>query len=211
MEDPAKENIIYVGTDHGVYVSVDGGNNYHAFVSGLTNTPVHDLIVHSRENDLVLGTHGRGIYIGNVSLVQQLTSDILAKTIHAFPIEEITHSTRWGSSWAWRDPYEPTTNVSFYSNSNGNGKIEVIYKNQVVSSKEINADKGLNIIELGLETDESFKDLLDDEQKEDYKAAENGDYHLVVGEYTVRITVGGTNVETPMTIKAPRERPGRKE
>ncbi len=211
-EDPVNENIIYVGTDHGVYVSVDDGSSYNAFVDGLPNTPVHDLIVHPRENDLVLGTHGRGIYIGNVSLVQQLNNDILAKTLHAFPIEQVTFSNRWGSKrWTWGDVIEPTTDVSFYSNAKADGKIEVIFKDQVVSSMDISADKGLNIVELSLEAEESFKDLLEEDQKEDYEAGENGDYHLVVGEYTVRITVGSTNVETPMTIKEPRERPGRKE
>ncbi|WP_436515582.1 WD40/YVTN/BNR-like repeat-containing protein [Ekhidna sp. To15] len=211
-EDPVNENIIYIGTDHGVYVSMDGGSSYHAFAQGLPNTPVHDLIVHPREKDLVLGTHGRGIYIGNVALIQQMNDEILAKTIHAFPMEEITASTRWGSkTWTWGDVIEPTTSVNFYSNSKANGKIEIIYKDEVVSSKDISADNGLNIVEISLETDSSFKELLNDEQKEKYKEAENGDFHLVAGEYTVRITLGDTNVETPLTIKKPRERPGRKE
>lgn len=211
-EDPVNENIIYVGTDHGVYVSIDGGSSYHAFATGLPNTPVHDLIVHPRENDLVLGTHGRGIYIGNVALIQQLNEEILAKTLHAFPLNETTHSSRWGSkTWTWGELIEPSIDVNFYSNQNGNGKIEIIFKDEVVSSKDISADKGINSINIGLETESSFADLLDDEVKENYKAAENGDYHLVAGEYTVRITVGSTNVETPLTIKKPRERPGRKE
>ncbi|WP_420316185.1 VPS10 domain-containing protein [Ekhidna sp.] len=211
-EDPVNANIVYVGTDHGVYVSLNGGQSYEAFNKGLPNTPVHDLIVHPKANDLVLGTHGRGIYIGDVSLVQQLNDEILAKNLHAFPIDAVTYSTRWGSkTWAWGDLIEAKTDIAFYTNSNGDGKIEIIYKDQVVSSQEISADKGLNYVELPLETDESFKDLLDDEQKEGYKAAENGDYHLVIGEYTVRITLGDTNVETPLTIKKPRERPGRKE
>ncbi len=211
-EDPVNENIIYVGTDHGVYVSLDRGKSYQAFVKELPNTPVHDLIVHPRENDLVLGTHGRGIYIGDVSLVQQLDEQILAKELHSFPIDELTHSSRWGrKSWAWGEVMEPTIDVAFYSGNNEEGKIEIIYNDQVVASLAISADKGLNIIEMPLETDESFKDLLDEEQKEDYKVAENEKYYLAIGEYTVRITVGGTNVETPLTIKKPRERPGRKE
>lgn len=211
-EDPINENIIYVGTDHGVYVSLDGGNSYHAFAEGLPNTPVHDLIVHPREKDLVLGTHGRGIYIGNVSLVQQLNNDVIAKALHAFPMEEVTFSSRWGSkTWTWGDVIEPTTVVNIYSNQVGNGKIEIIFKDEVVSSKDISADKGLNKLEINLETDSSFKELLEDDVKKEYEAAENGDYHLVAGEYTVRITVGENNVETPLTLKKPRERPGRKE
>lgn len=211
-EDPINENIIYVGTDHGVYVSLNGGNSYHAFAEGLPNTPVHDLIVHPREKELVLGTHGRGIYIGDVSLVQQLNNDVIAKALHAFPMEEVTFSSRWGSkTWTWGDVIEPTTVVNIYSNQVGNGKIEIIFKDEVVSSKDISADKGLNKLEINLETDSSFKELLEDDVKKEYEAAENGDYHLVAGEYTVRITVGENNVETPLTIKKPRERPGRKE
>lgn len=211
-EDPENENIIYVGTDHGVYVSLDRGKNYHVFMAGLTNTPVHDLIVHPREKDLVLGTHGRGIYIGNVALVQQLTSDILAKSLHLFPVNDLNFSTRWGSTrGAWGDEIKSTTDVNFYSNSSGSGKIEVVYKDQVVVSTDLEVDKGLNYIDLALETDASFKELLDEEDAKDYKAAENGDYHLVAGDYTIKVTVGSTAAETNFKVKAPRERPGRKE
>ncbi|MEO9483873.1 MAG: glycosyl hydrolase [Ekhidna sp.] len=211
-EDPNNEDIIYVGTDHGVYVSLDGGNSYQAFAAGLPNTPVHDLIVHPREKDLVLGTHGRGIYIGNVSLIQQLNKDILAKGLHAFSLEEVRFSTRWGrKAGTWGDVIEPSIDVNFYSNSTANGKIEISYNDQVVSSQEVSADKGLNLIEVSLKTAASFKELLEDAQKEGYEAAENGEYYLTAGEYTVRITVGDTNVETPLTIKKPRERKGRKE
>lgn len=210
-EDPENENIIYVGTDHGVYVSLDGGNSYHAMVKGLPNTPVHDLIVHPRDKDLVLGTHGRGIYIGNVSLVQQLTNEIVAKSLHAFPLDEIRVSSRWGSKSTWGDVFEPSIDVNFYSNTTANGKVEIIFNDEVVSSQDISADKGLNFIEMNLKTNESYKDLLKDDQKEEYKAGENGDFYLTNGEYTVRITVGATNVETPLTIEKPRARQARKE
>ncbi len=211
-EDPVNENIIYVGTDHGVYVSLDAGKSYHAFSKGLSNTPVHDLIVHPRENEIVLGTHGRGIYIGDVSLVQKMTDEILAKTLHAFPIEEKAFSSRWGSkTWEWGEEISGEIVVNFYDKLGGKGKIEIFYEDDVVSSTDISSEKGLNIINMSLVTNESFKDLLEGDEKETYKASENGDFHLVAGEYTVRITVGDTNVETPLTIKKPRERPGRKE
>lgn len=211
-EDPENENIIYVGTDHGVYVSLDGGNSYQAFSKGLPNTPVHDLVVHSRDRDLVIGTHGRGIYIGNVALIQQMNEEILAKNLHAFPMNEITYNSRWGSkTWTWGDEIEPKIVVNFYGKSPGSGKIEIIYNEEVVSSTDISSDQGLNIVEMSLKTSESFKDLLEEDEKEKYEASENGDFHLIAGEYTIRITVGGENVETPLTIKKPRERPGRKE
>ena len=211
-EDPENENIIYIGTDHGVYVSLDRGKSYHAFLKDLPNAPVHDLVIHPREKDLVLGTHGRGIYIGNVSLVQQLDEELLAKELHAFSIDDITYSSRWGSkTWAWGEVIGGEIDVSFYSNVDGNGKIEIIFKDQVVSSMSISAEKGINTTELSLKTDKSFQDLLEDDKKEEYEIAEDGNYYLVDGEYTVKITVGSSDVETPLTIKAPRKRPGRKE
>jgi photosystem II stability/assembly factor-like uncharacterized protein len=211
-EDPENANVVYVGTDHGVYVSMDGGASYQAFMKGLPNTPVHDLVIHPRDKDLVLGTHGRGIYIGNVSLVQQMNADILAKNLHLFPIDELSFSSRWGSkTWAWGDLIESKTSVNFYSNAAGSGKVEVLYNDKVVVSSDIKADKGLNYAEVKLETDEAFKDLLDEEQAKEYKAAENGDFHLVAGEYIIRVTIGSASQETAFKIKAPRERPGRKE
>ncbi len=211
-EDPSNEDIIYVGTDHGVYVSLDRGQSYHAFGEGLKNEPVHDLLVHPRENDLVIGTHGRGFYIGNVSKVQQLSQEILAKGLHLFPTDELSFSSRWGSkTWTWGDLIEPKTTISFYTNAGGDAKVEVIYNDNVVISNETEATRGLNFIELKLETDASFKDLLDDEQKENYEEGENGDYHLVAGDYTVKVSIGTTSEETSFTIKAPRERPKRKE
>lgn len=211
-EDPENENIIYVGTDHGVYVSLDRGSTYQAFIEGLPNVPIHDVVVHSREKELVLGTHGRGIYIGDVSLVQQLTNEVLAKSLHVFPVKEMSFSSRWGSkTWAWGELIEPELTISFYSNTPGTGKIEVLYEEEVIIMNEITAEKGLNFTNLKLEVEESFKNLLDDEQKEKYEAAENGDYHLIAGSYTVRVNVGISTEQIGFKIKAPRERPKRKE
>ncbi len=211
-EDPVNENVIYVGTDHGVYVSIDRGMTYHAFEEGLPNTPVHDLIVHPRENELVLGTHGRGIYIADVSNIQKLTSEVLEKTIHLFSPKEMTYSSRWGSRWSdWVEYNEPEVNVSFYSSITSAGKIEVLKKDQVVISSEIAAERGLNFIDLSLETTESFKETLDEEQAEAYKAAYNEKFYLNDGEYTIKITLGSASAEITFIIKAPRERPGRKE
>ncbi|NQZ77254.1 MAG: hypothetical protein HRT61_14305, partial [Ekhidna sp.] len=183
-----------------------------ALTKGLPNTPVHDLIIHARENELILGTHGRGIYIADISKVQALNDEILTKEIHVFPAEEITYDSRWGSkSWAWGELIEPKLGLSFYSTNEGNGSIEVSYKDEVVSSQTFGADKGLNQIELSLVTDESFKDLLDDDQKEDFSKADNGAFYLTPGEYQIEVKIADSKSTTTLTIQEPRERPGRKE
>ena len=70
-EDPKKKNILYVGTDLGVYVTIDGGKKWHVLSNGLPNCFVWDLIIHPRDNTLVIATNGRGMYvIDNVSPIQ---------------------------------------------------------------------------------------------------------------------------------------------
>jgi photosystem II stability/assembly factor-like uncharacterized protein len=61
-EDPINENIIYVGTDIGVYVSLDGGKTY-SVLGNLPSTYVHDLVIHPRDNMIIIATHGRGIWV----------------------------------------------------------------------------------------------------------------------------------------------------
>ncbi len=71
LEDPKNENILYVGTDNGLYISLNGGGNYYKANHSLPYVPVHDIIVHPRENDLLVATHGRSIYKVNVGVLQQ--------------------------------------------------------------------------------------------------------------------------------------------
>jgi len=211
-EDPENENVIYVGTDHGVYVSLNNGASYHAFAEGLTNTPIHDLIVHPREKELVLGSHGRGIYIGDVTTLQMLDNEILAKELHLFPVDEATYSERWGDRWnTWTEYNEPAVDLSLYSANAGEGKIEILLNEEVVASQDLSVDKGLNFSEVSLETNASFKDLLQEDRANEYEASENEKYYLLDGDYTLRVSIGSTSEEVPLKIKAPRERPGRKE
>ena len=56
------ENIVYVGTDGGVFVTMDRGKSWEALGSGLPTVYVHDLVVHPRDNVVVIATHGRGMW-----------------------------------------------------------------------------------------------------------------------------------------------------
>lgn len=61
-EDPIKKGILYVGTDIGVYVSTDDGKTWNVLGSNLPSCYVHDLIIHPRDNIVVIATHGRGMW-----------------------------------------------------------------------------------------------------------------------------------------------------
>ena len=66
IEDEKYADIIYIGTDNGLYVSFDKGQTVVAMSDSLPTVPIHDLVIQKRENDLVVGTHGRSIYIASL-------------------------------------------------------------------------------------------------------------------------------------------------
>jgi photosystem II stability/assembly factor-like uncharacterized protein len=71
-EDAVSEQVLYVGTDGGLYVSLDGGNSSMAWNKGLpTSVPVHDLEIHPRDHEIILGTHGRSLYVGKLDALRK--------------------------------------------------------------------------------------------------------------------------------------------
>jgi len=71
-EDPINENIIYVGTDNGLYASFNMGKTFKVLDKNLPRVPVHDIVVQKRDNELVIATHGRSIYITKLNAIQKL-------------------------------------------------------------------------------------------------------------------------------------------
>ena len=86
-EDPKNENILYVGNDVGVYVSLDHGSSWHALANRLPSTFVHDLVIHPRDDIMIAATHGRGMFAFDVRQLQQLTPQIVAQRVHMFDVE----------------------------------------------------------------------------------------------------------------------------
>ncbi|MGC8916234.1 MAG: VPS10 domain-containing protein [Thermoanaerobaculum sp.] len=86
-EDPVNENLLFVGTEFGLYVSQDRGKSFWRFENGLPTVSVMDLAVHPREHDLVIATHGRGLFIvDDISPLRGLTDETLSKPLHLFPL-----------------------------------------------------------------------------------------------------------------------------
>lgn len=70
-EDPKHDSILYVGSDAGLYVSIDAGNNFMAWNKGIPKSiPIHDIAIQERDNEIVLGTHGRSLYVCSLDSVQ---------------------------------------------------------------------------------------------------------------------------------------------
>lgn len=80
-EDPVSQNIFYLGTEFGLWISVDSGKHWAQYKGhDFPNVPVRDIVVQPRESDLVLATHGRGIWIiDDVTPLRKLTSDVMGQ------------------------------------------------------------------------------------------------------------------------------------
>ncbi len=87
-EDPKNPNVLYLGTELGLFVSVNGGRNWVELKNNMPTLPFNDLVVHPRDNDLVLATHGRGVWIlDNLSAIQEL-GDVVGQEAALFSIPE---------------------------------------------------------------------------------------------------------------------------
>ena len=201
-EDPKNENLLYVGTDHGTYVSFDRGVSFMQIGKDLPAVPVHDLVIHPRENELILGTHGRSIYIADISPLQNMTSEKMDESIFIHSIGKVTFNSFWGKKRSeWNDPVETSRDIIFFTKSAGEYQLKIMDENgKTMKSMNVNTSKGLNY--------QSYDFTAD--QKKDLTKAENGKYYLPAGKYVLKITGNGASTEKEFEVAEPRQRPKRK-
>jgi photosystem II stability/assembly factor-like uncharacterized protein len=85
-EDVVDPDLLFVGTELGLFVSVDRGKQWAQFTGNLPNVGVRDLAIHPRENDLIVATHGRGIYIvDDIAPLRGLTAEVVQKDVAFLP------------------------------------------------------------------------------------------------------------------------------
>jgi photosystem II stability/assembly factor-like uncharacterized protein len=87
LEDLQNPSVLFAGTDIGVYVSINGGARWVALKSNMAPAPVTDMVIHPREQDLVTGTYGRGIWVVDVAPIREMTEENLAKAAHLFAVK----------------------------------------------------------------------------------------------------------------------------
>jgi photosystem II stability/assembly factor-like uncharacterized protein len=87
-EDPRNPNLLYVGTELGLFISPNGGQNWVELKNNMPTLAINDLVIHTRDNDLVLGTHGRGVWIlDQLNALQGLSAQTLSADAQLFSIE----------------------------------------------------------------------------------------------------------------------------
>jgi len=99
QEDYENENLLFLGTELGLYITVDGGSSWSHFTNNMPPVAVHFIDLQKRTSDLVMGTHGRGvIIIDDISPLREISNDILQKEVHFFDNNSITMKEESGFS-----------------------------------------------------------------------------------------------------------------
>jgi len=203
-EDPVDSKKLYIGTDLGVWMTEDGGAHWTPLHGGIPRTPVHDLVIQEREDELVIASHARSVWIFSLKPIRDLSSEIRDKQLHIYPVSNLTYSPRWGmpARQDWQsDPITgPRIAIRFWTRTAGKATISIKSKDGATTfkSKEINAVRGFNNVDLDpmlqpgnqviepkirqpKSLEEALKDPYEDQRPK----------FIAPGEYVIEISVGG--------------------
>ncbi|MGB5437999.1 MAG: hypothetical protein WBM98_19045 [Maribacter sp.] len=85
QEDYVNPDLLFLGTEFGLYITIDGGKNWKKFTNNMPAVAVHFIDLQKATNDLVMGTHGRGvIIIDDISPLREINEEVLSKNVHFF-------------------------------------------------------------------------------------------------------------------------------
>lgn len=98
QEDYVNPDVLFLGTEFGLYITIDGGKKWAKFTNNMPATAVHFIDLQKRTNDLVMGTHGRGvIIIDDISPLREINQDAMSKKLHFFNSEVAEMNDNSGS------------------------------------------------------------------------------------------------------------------
>ncbi len=210
IEDPVNEDIIYVGTDHNVYVSLDRGTTFQVLNNEFPKTPVHDLLVQQKASDLIIGTHGRSMYKMDVGHLQQWSPEIMNADIRIFAIEKKKHNRNWGRKQAYQEIKEPTLPIMLYAAAAGKYNWTVKTKDGLVlNSGTESCAKGFQPFELPLSVKENvikaYQDALQSVQKDpknliELTKSDSGKVYLQKGSYQLFVDKDGKSFSREFII-----------
>lgn len=179
IEDPVNPGLLYLGTDHGTYVSFNKGASWE-ILPGIPNVPAYDLEVHPRENELIVATHGRSIYIADVKPFQQMAGN-MGKAIVLFGVDDIRYSDRWGQqSYPYVEVFEPKMTISMYAAQQGTAHIQIVNGDEeIVREWAVDVPKGFSKANWDLKITEAGKKRKRKEEPE-YTYVKAGEYKIIV-------------------------------
>jgi hypothetical protein len=204
-------DLLFAGTDFAVYVSLDGGESWTRMKNNMPTQPVYDMKIHPRENDLIVATHGRGIYITDITALAHATAEALQEDVFFFQPES---KVRWTG-----------TDFTNYASDNFNGESEpeaipfyywlgadvggavtftVLQGNTTIATLEGPGEAGIQKVEWGMDKPRPMTPE-QEEQMRQRAARFGGGFRAPsdpagIGEYTVIMSVNGQEMSRKVSI-----------
>ncbi|MCX7553340.1 hypothetical protein OS175_05575 [Marinicella sp. S1101] len=157
-QDRVNPDLLFLGTEFGLYISLDAGANWSRFKENLPKVAIHDLVIHPTEHDVILATHGRGVYIiDDISPLRALTQENLTENVVMLPSRPAVmveggalQSFAGGDDFIGANPSEVAV-ITYYLKKRhmfGDMKINILDEDdQVITSLVAGKRRGINRVE----------------------------------------------------------------
>lgn len=210
-EDPEVEDLLFLGTEFGLRVSLDRGASWEPFTAGVPAVPIRDLVVHPRDGDLVLGTHGRALLIvDDIRPLRELATDpgIRDRNVHAFTpppaldveVAEAIGYRSTGHAMQQGETRPVGALISFWTQVDTTAEVAVTDgEGSLVYSRSVRSDGGVNRVHWDLHPGGRADDEVHPPQMT-----------VLPGTYTVRVSAAGDSATTTLEVQGdPRDPPVR--
>jgi len=211
-EDPRNPNLLYAGTELGLYTSWNGGQSWLPFrLKNLPAVPVNDILVHPRENDLILATHGRSIWIfDDATPIQQMSPQVLNSDLSLFDIRFAlmfaTHSSRsFLGDKTFVGPNPPYGALIYYylkkkPDEKTEATMEILdSQGNLVNEIELKPEKGVNRAVWNL-TYKGPEPRRETEEEQFFFRGPRGS-KVLPGTYTVKLKIGDQQTAKPLEVR----------
>lgn len=158
QEDYVNEDLLFLGTEMGLYVTIDGGKNWSHFTNNMPPVAIHFIDMQKKTNDIVMGTHGRGvIIIDDISPLRELNQEVLASNVHFFKnkpftmVEESGFAGSFGAETQFVGQNKPTAAriVYYLKKRHTFGKMSMELQDMEgnkITSLDPGKSKGINVV-----------------------------------------------------------------
>ena len=157
QEDYKNENLLFLGTEKGLYTTIDGGVNWSHFTNNMPAVAIHFMELNKKTNDLVMATHGRGIIIlDDISPLRQITQEVLSENLHFFNLKPavIEEQSNFGGTateleFVGENPSTSAQIIYYLKKRHTLGKMDLEIQNEngeKISSLSAGKQKGINVV-----------------------------------------------------------------
>jgi len=205
-EDPRNADVLYLGTELGLFYTNDGGDHWVELKNNMSTVAFNDLLVHLRDNDLVVATHGRGIWIlDNINALQEMTPAVFSSDAHIFstePAQMIRYTGERGHTgdmiFHGKNPPQGAIIDYYLREEQDDEEVTITIsdaKGNHVNSVTAETAAGINRVQWNLR----YENLGPPMPVSGANRGPSGPW-VLPGLYTVRLTVAGTSYEHVVTV-----------